>query len=161
MEEEEAEWQEAQTKARGQAEVEDQDGHETMDEEDDQAMLEDKGDEDEDKDKVEDNGKVEDEDEGEGEDEEAIDVDKDEVEDEDEGEADEDDGLTPGCYVLNIDIEGLVPSRLWIRSDYIRIYDALHDYYEEELDLDDRAPSAVITGQPGIGESGCFAQGFA
>jgi hypothetical protein len=85
------------------------------------------------------------------------DVDKGEVEDEDEGEADEDDDVTPGCYVLDIGIRGIVPSRLWIRSDYIRIYDALQGFYEEVVNPDNRAPSAVVTGQPGIGESGCFA----
>ena len=144
MEAEEGEWQKAEA-----------DGHEAMAEEEDNGEATYKKD---------DEAILEGEDETLGEmDEEAIDVDKDEGEDEgdkdaidmDKGEVeDEDDDVTPGCYVLDIGIHGIVPSRLWIRSDYVRIYDALQDFYEEVVNPDNRAPSAVVTGQPGIGESG-------
>ena len=70
---------------------------------------------------------------------------------------DEDDGIIPGCYVLDIGIDGIVPSTLWIHPDYIRIYEALQDHYDRKAKPRDRAPSAVLTGAPGVGESRCFA----
>jgi hypothetical protein len=79
----------------------------------------------------------------------------------DDGKAvDEDEGndgdIIPGCYVFDIDIEAITPRSLWICPDYIRIYEALQDYYEEYVKPMTRAPSAVLTGQPGVGQSRCF-----
>ncbi|KAF9518026.1 hypothetical protein BS47DRAFT_1389467 [Hydnum rufescens UP504] len=69
-----------------------------------------------------------------------------------EGDVEDEDSL-PGCYYLDIDIEGLQPQGLWIRPDYVRIYDALHRDYPLPMDMDliGKTPCAVITGQPGIG----------
>jgi hypothetical protein len=65
-------------------------------------------------------------------------------------EEDQDD-IMDGCYFLELDdIEDLNIHRIWIRAEYIRIYDALEAFYQYPRR---RAPAAVITGQPGIGES--------
>ncbi|KIM80623.1 hypothetical protein PILCRDRAFT_822364 [Piloderma croceum F 1598] len=72
-------------------------------------------------------------------------------EDELEGEAtDEDDDDIPGCYPFSVGIEDIT---VWIRADYIRTYEALQDYYEKATKQSGRTPSAVVTGQPGIGKS--------
>ena len=67
-------------------------------------------------------------------------------------EEDLDDDIIEGCYSLEIGIKGFEFPRIWIRAEYIRIYDALEDYYREPS-YPYMAPAAVITGQPGIGES--------
>ena len=41
---------------------------------------------------------------------------------------------------------------IW-QAEYIRIYDYLVDYYNDERHYSSCVPAAVITGQPGIGES--------
>jgi hypothetical protein len=58
-----------------------------------------------------------------------------------------------GCYVLDINIPGLPISRLWIRADYIRIFNYFQTIYDDYADLTEKAPSGVLTGQPGVGES--------
>ena len=60
----------------------------------------------------------------------------------------------PGCYILNIDIDDLPHPKIWIRAEYIRIYDRCSAHYESCLSQPSRdvAPSVVITGQPGIGK---------
>jgi len=63
-----------------------------------------------------------------------------------------DDDIIEGCYSLEIGIKGFNFPRIWIRAEYIRIYDALEDRYRERS-YPYLAPAAVITGQPGIGES--------
>jgi hypothetical protein len=68
----------------------------------------------------------------------------------DVSEEDEDDDIIDGCHFLELDIESLNIPRIWIRAEYIRIYDALETFYQYPRR---RAPAAVITGQPGIGES--------
>lgn len=66
--------------------------------------------------------------------------------------------MIPGCYVLDIGIPGLDVSRLWIRADYIRIFDFFQSHYDKHAaNRMDQAPSGVLTGQPGIGESFCIA----
>jgi hypothetical protein len=68
-----------------------------------------------------------------------------------------DDDIIPGCYMLDIDIdqwEDLPSQRIWIRADYIRIWDELTDHYNT-YPSKGRAPAAVLTGQPGIGKSLC------
>ncbi|KAF9515072.1 hypothetical protein BS47DRAFT_1381617 [Hydnum rufescens UP504] len=66
---------------------------------------------------------------------------------------DEVEDVLPGCYYLNIGIQGLWPQGLWIRPDYVRIYDALHHDYPLPMVRMGQTPCAVITGQPGIGKS--------
>jgi hypothetical protein len=58
----------------------------------------------------------------------------------------------PGCYLLDFQL-GLWGSRLWIRKDYIRMYDFCNQWYGHVTSRDFRhaAPSVVITGQSGIG----------
>jgi hypothetical protein len=83
----------------------------------------------------------------------AIDKDDNETMEEDEldGEAtDEDEDDIPGCYPFSVGIEDIT---VWIRADYIRVYEALEDYYKKAMKRSGRTPSAVVTGQPGIGES--------
>jgi hypothetical protein len=43
-------------------------------------------------------------------------------------------------------------SKLWIRKDYLRIYDFCESRCEYVGSKLPRAPSVVITGQPGVGE---------
>jgi hypothetical protein len=65
--------------------------------------------------------------------------------------ADSDDDIIPGCYVLDIDINEIEFPKIWIRAEYIRVFDSLYAYYNTTLSLP-RAPAAVVTGQPGIGK---------
>lgn len=78
---------------------------------------------------------------------ESMDVDVDET-----AEEDEDDEIgAGGCYTLTLDMPGIGRSPLWIRKEYIRIY----DFCERHLASHRRGPeppSVVITGQPGIGK---------
>ena len=66
-------------------------------------------------------------------------------------EEDGDDDVIEGCYFLEIDIEDMDFKRIWIRAEYIRIYNALEDLHRTPAYLP-VAPAVVITGQPGIGE---------
>ena len=77
--------------------------------------------------------------------------DKAEDEDEDEdGSADSD--FVSGCYFLDLGmILGDIEAPFWIRAEYIRVYDTLEAYHSR-LSKNQRAPGAVVTGQPGIGE---------
>jgi hypothetical protein len=58
------------------------------------------------------------------------------------------------CYVVDIGIPGMAISRLWIRANYFNFF---QDYFNDYAKPMDRVPSAVLTGQPGIGESSCIA----
>ena len=69
-------------------------------------------------------------------------------------DVDTNDDFIKGCYSLEIGIKRLRISRFWIRAEYIRIYNALEAYYQKRPSIPNQAPAAVITGQPGIGESG-------
>ncbi|KAF8525513.1 hypothetical protein BU17DRAFT_41732 [Hysterangium stoloniferum] len=64
---------------------------------------------------------------------------------------DEEADILPGCYFLGTGIEGL-PQFIWIRAEYIRIFDACQRQYEGRY-FSERPPSFVITGQPGIGKT--------
>ena len=79
-------------------------------------------------------------------------IDEDEKESEDERESE----VGPGCFILNLDIEDSPIPRLWVRKDYIRLYDFCNGHYEmarESLEKTPTlAPAIVITGQPGIGK---------
>jgi hypothetical protein len=74
-------------------------------------------------------------------------------------EVDKDDENTenqigPGCYLLDVGVMDLGRSQLWIRKDYIMIYDRCEDIYNHiKYDESRIVPSVVITGQPGIGKS--------
>ncbi|KAF8809620.1 hypothetical protein BYT27DRAFT_7093757 [Phlegmacium glaucopus] len=57
----------------------------------------------------------------------------------------------PGCYVLDFGIKGIQPQKIWIRADYKLIYDELEGWFN--VDPIGKAPSAIVTGQPGIGKS--------
>ena len=113
-------------------------------------QIEGPGDEDEDEGRHEGKGKGRAIDEGEDE---VMDTDEDEPEtdaDELEGEAtDEDQDVIPGCYPFNVGIEDIT---VWIRADYIRVFEGLQRSFEKAMKQRGRTPSAVITGQPGVGE---------
>lgn len=74
---------------------------------------------------------------------------------------DEDDyEIIPG-YVLDLQVDDKVPwiKRMWVRAEYIRIYESVVDHYEAQIRKRDQAlggvilpPAAVVTGQPGIGK---------
>jgi hypothetical protein len=61
--------------------------------------------------------------------------------------------IGPECYGLDLGIEHLSRSKLWVRQDYIRIYNYCSKRYEERpFNMMTRIPrSVVITGQPGVG----------
>ena len=67
--------------------------------------------------------------------------------------------VVQGCFILDLDVKGFGVSELWVRKDYIRIYDHCSSHCENirVLNIQDEhcPPSAVITGQPGLGE--CYA----
>ena len=67
--------------------------------------------------------------------------------------ADAEDDIISGCYVLDIGIPEIPVSRLWIRADYIRIFDFFQKWFDNYARPMARVPSGVLTGQPGIGES--------
>jgi len=61
--------------------------------------------------------------------------------------------IVPGCYALDFGEERLERSKLWIRRDYLRIYDYCNKHYDRVNSLvSGTAPSVVITGQAGVGE---------
>jgi hypothetical protein len=74
----------------------------------------------------------------------------DEGADESDG-TDRDDDVIPGCYMLHLGIDGLDISDIWIRAEYIRIFDYIEAFFNKPRNRPVRAPSVVITGQPGIG----------
>jgi hypothetical protein len=80
------------------------------------------------------------------------------IDDGDDGDTDtdEDGELIPGCFELEISPNPVLDdvSKIWIRADYIRVY----EYAEARYDLCYRrrkAQAVVVTGQPGIGEYDC------
>ena len=69
--------------------------------------------------------------------------------------AQDDDGTGPGCYSLDIGIEGLQTSKIWVRADYIRVYDYCNKIYEDAMSQFPNfrmTGSIAITGQPGVGK---------
>ncbi len=66
-------------------------------------------------------------------------------------DVDGDGDVGPGCYVLNIGLEDFRPQNIWVRSEYLRMYDYCNEHYSEAVGINRTAPSIVITGQPGIG----------
>jgi len=55
------------------------------------------------------------------------------------------------CYGLDLGID-IKYSKLWVREDYIRLYDYCSEWYEEHPHSPEQlAPAVVITGQPGVG----------
>ncbi|KAF8627245.1 hypothetical protein AX15_004464 [Amanita polypyramis BW_CC] len=63
-----------------------------------------------------------------------------------------DDDIIAGCYSLEIGIKDFQFPRIWIRAEYVRIYDALEARYRMPV-YPYMASAVVITGQPGIGKS--------
>ena len=68
----------------------------------------------------------------------------------DEDSEDMDDEYISGCYLLDVAL--LMNRKMWIRADYIRIYNAIEIHYKKNPAPSYRAPSAVVTGQPGVGQ---------
>jgi hypothetical protein len=59
--------------------------------------------------------------------------------------------IYPGCCALHLGVD-TVTSNLWVRQDYIRIYDFCRDRYAKgPSSKTERPRSVIITGQPGIG----------
>jgi hypothetical protein len=66
-------------------------------------------------------------------------------------EADLTNDIGPDCFGLDLGIR-FKPPRLWVRQDYVRIYDYCSQRHEEgPSDDTEMARSVVITGQPGVG----------
>lgn len=68
----------------------------------------------------------------------------------DDIDSDGDSDIIDGCYVLDFGLEGISPSKIWVRADYIRIYDELEIWLNDKPR--EKAPGAIVVGQPGIGE---------
>ena len=66
----------------------------------------------------------------------------------------EEDDIGPGSYILTLDIPNmpLEVSQLWIRQEYIRVYDFCEKYLEACIPAN-LTPSVILTGQAGIGSS--------
>jgi hypothetical protein len=58
--------------------------------------------------------------------------------------------INPRCYVLDIGIRGVEDGKIWVRADYIRMFEFAEKFYAESLS-NPESPCLVITGQPGIG----------
>jgi hypothetical protein len=59
--------------------------------------------------------------------------------------------IGPKCFGLDLGVN-IRCSKMWVRQDYIRIYDYCSRRHEEgPSSATERARSVVITGQPGIG----------
>ena len=68
-------------------------------------------------------------------------------------DSDSDSDITDGCYVPNFGLQGITPSKIWVRADYIRVYEELEMWVKESpMGM---PPSAIVVGQPGIGELEC------
>jgi len=64
---------------------------------------------------------------------------------------DDDDDISSGCYALHLELKFIV-AKLWVRQDYIRIYEYCNGRYTKSLtSVLPNARSVVITGQPGVG----------
>ena len=62
-----------------------------------------------------------------------------------------DDDFIPGCHVL--DTTPFPEGKIWIRAEFIRIFDYILKYFEgDDGALDDLPKVVILTGQPGIGE---------
>jgi hypothetical protein len=75
--------------------------------------------------------------------------------DDNEGQGDEGDDLIPGCRVLDLHLgmgRTLKYPRIFIRAEYVRIYDFLENHFGNALALHWRTPSAVVTGGSGVSE---------
>ena len=57
----------------------------------------------------------------------------------------------PRCYNLDIGIQGF-EDKIWVRADYIRMFEFAEKFYAKSLSNPGRPPCLVITGQPGVGE---------
>ncbi len=65
---------------------------------------------------------------------------------------DEDEDIGPGCYALNLDdVDDEFLPKLWVRNDYIRIYEYCSERANATILGLRNARSVVITGQPGVG----------
>ena len=62
-----------------------------------------------------------------------------------------DDDVGPGCYFLDIGLEELRLKNIWIRSEYLRMYDYCIERCNGAVGMNQAAPSIAIIGQPGIG----------
>ena len=61
--------------------------------------------------------------------------------------------VSPANFALSFDIENLDPSGLWVREDYVLLYDHCTTYFNKpNIQSAPEPPSIVITGQPGIGK---------
>ena len=57
--------------------------------------------------------------------------------------------IIPGCGVLDIGLGGI--GKIWVRAEYMRIYNCLEEHYNLAI-IGVANAGAVLTGQPGIGE---------
>ncbi|CAA7262754.1 unnamed protein product [Cyclocybe aegerita] len=68
-------------------------------------------------------------------------------------------GILPGCYALKVGIPGFGYTSIWLRAEYIRIFNVCEEYFakitgrQAKKDSSRRPPSFVISGQPGIGKT--------
>lgn len=70
---------------------------------------------------------------------------------EDEETDDDEVGLDPNCCVLTIDTPLHMRRKIWVREEYVRMYDCFEARHQEFITRD-HSTVTVLTGQPGIGE---------
>ncbi len=63
-----------------------------------------------------------------------------------------DDDFIPGCAILDIGIGDLPFQKIWIRADYIRIYNYIENHETPARLTNLLAPATIVTGHPGTGE---------
>lgn len=69
-----------------------------------------------------------------------------------EGAAENNDDVGPECYVLDLGSPEPGRSKLWVRKEFIRMYERCKDHFKTHRGAAE-SPSLVVTGQPGIGKS--------
>ena len=61
---------------------------------------------------------------------------------------DDDSSCPPGCAILDIGIDNLPFHKIWIRADYIRVYDFIESREApNRMAVNLLPPAAVVTGQ--------------
>ena len=62
--------------------------------------------------------------------------------------------ILPDNFVLDLGINDVMSSRIWVRREYRLLYDGCDEHCKNVIKYGPLAPAAVITGHPGIGK--CF-----
>jgi hypothetical protein len=67
--------------------------------------------------------------------------------------------IGPGCFTLDLGVDSW-GSILWVRQDYLRLYNFCEMYSNKGETLGGKARSVVITGHPGVGECSALSTAY-